>query len=110
MERPLPFRVEGEGLRLAVRVTPRASVNRIEGVVEAGEGTALQVRLASPPVEGAANKALLALLAKALELRKADVVLLSGETSRLKIVALRGHPEELAGRLHRLMADLGNQS
>ena len=110
MERALPFRVEGEGLRLAVRVTPRSNVSRIEGVVVAGDGVALQVRLASPPVDGAANKALLALLADALDLRKANVALRSGETSRLKMVALRGDPDELAGRLHRLMADVGNQS
>jgi uncharacterized protein YggU (UPF0235/DUF167 family) len=60
-----PWRPHGEGVRLAIRLTPRASRNGVDGVVRDAEGRpALQLRLPAPPVEGAANKALVAFVAK----------------------------------------------
>lgn len=69
-----------------MKVIPRASRDEVVGV-EAGE---LKVRLAAPPVEGAANAALVNLLAHRLGLAKSQVTLLRGETSRHKIVAVVG--------------------
>lgn len=95
-----PFRVTPGGLRLAVRLTPRASRDGVDGVKTAPDGsTHLQLRLAAPPVEGAANAALLAFLAKALKLRKSDVALVAGERARLKLVALTGDGAELSRRV-----------
>ncbi|MDB5699250.1 MAG: hypothetical protein JWN69_2054, partial [Alphaproteobacteria bacterium] len=59
-----PFTHDASGVRLAVRVTPRARKSEIKGVILIEDGRpALAVRLAAPPVEGAANKALIALIA-----------------------------------------------
>ena len=88
---PPPFTPDPHGVRLAVRLTPRASRTAIDGVVTAADGRpALHIRLAAPPVEGAANKALIAFLADALDLRKAAITIRSGETGRLKILHLAG--------------------
>ncbi len=60
---------------------------------------ALRLRIAAPPVEGAANKALTAFVAKSLDLRKTDVSIRSGQTSRIKMLHLAGEPEVIAARL-----------
>jgi uncharacterized protein (TIGR00251 family) len=74
------------GVTLTVRVTPRASKNEIAGVTEG----ALKVRLIAPPVEGAANAALLAFLADALGLRRGQITLLAGRSARQKLVRIVG--------------------
>jgi uncharacterized protein len=95
-----PFSVEEGGLRLAVRLSPRASKNALTGVVQDSDGrSALQLRLTAPPVEGAANKALIAFLAAALGLRRGDIQIRSGETARLKILHLDGDSGAIAARL-----------
>ncbi|GAB0118225.1 DUF167 family protein [Acidisoma sp. 7E03] len=88
------------GVQLAVRLTPRARKEGLDGLVRDAAGRPLlQIRLAAPPVEGAANAALIALLARALGLRKAEVQLRSGTTSRMKILFLAGEPAVLTARL-----------
>ncbi len=77
-----------EGLVLNVRVQPKASKNAIRGV----HGEALKIALTAPPVEGAANKALIAFVAKCLGIPKASVTILSGQTSRNKRLLLRIEP------------------
>jgi uncharacterized protein (TIGR00251 family) len=74
------------GVTLAVRVTPRARKNEIVGVA----GEAIKVKLAAPPVEGAANAALCAFLAEQLGVRKSAVTLVAGHTSRHKVVRVEG--------------------
>ena len=86
-----PYAAVAGGVRLAVRLKPRASRNGTDGVVTGADGrTALQIRLTAPPVEGAANVALIAFLAEALEMRKADIAIRSGQTARIKILHLSG--------------------
>jgi len=88
---PLPFTTEAGGVRLAIRVTPRAKRDAIAGIVlDAGGRPALAVRLAAPPVDGAANKALIAFLATALNVPKSAIAIVSGETGRRKIVRVAG--------------------
>ena len=94
----LPYSLLKDGVRLAVRLTPRASRSGVDGIAADGR-PALQVRLAAPPVDGLANAALVALLAEALDLRKADVRLRSGHRSRLKIVDLTGDPTTILAKL-----------
>jgi len=73
-------------VRFAVRLVPRGGENRVDGVVEG----ALRVHVAAPPVEGAANDALVRLLARELGVPRAAVRIVSGATARRKIVAVEG--------------------
>ena len=71
---------------LDIRVIPRAPRSRVDGT----RGDALLIRLAAPPVDGAANAALIAFLAEALDLPRRDITLVSGERSRDKRVRIIG--------------------
>lgn len=84
-----------DGLRLRVRLTPRGGRDAIDGP---GEGH-LRVRVAAPPVEGAANAALCRLLADRLGLAGRDVRLIHGGTGRIKTLHLAGNAGTLAARL-----------
>jgi uncharacterized protein len=92
--------VKGDGVRLAIRCVPRGGADRIEGVVEGR----LRVRVAAPAVDGAANDALLRLLADELGLARNAIRLIAGETGRNKVVAIEGI--ELEGLVAR-WPDLG---
>ena len=97
---PTPFTADAQGVSLAVRLTPKAARDAFGEVQEMPDGrSALAIRIAAPPVEGAANAALIAFLAKSLGVRKADVTIRSGEASRLKIIRVRGDGPTLAARL-----------
>lgn len=74
------------GVTIAVQVVPRASRNQVAGV----QGDQLKVRVTAPPVEGAANEALLGFLAAALGVRRRDLQLVAGERARRKLVRVRG--------------------
>lgn len=100
-----PYTVDAEGLRLAVRVTPRGGREAVAGLVVDAEGRpALAVRLAAAPVDGAANAALIRFLAATFALRKAEVAILSGTSARQKTVRLSGDGPALAARLDALIA------
>jgi uncharacterized protein (TIGR00251 family) len=71
---------------IPVRLTPRGGADRVDGVVDG----VLRVRVAAPAVDGAANRALLRLLAHDLGVPRGAVRLASGETSRTKLVAVDG--------------------
>jgi uncharacterized protein (TIGR00251 family) len=75
--------------RLAVRVTPRAGRDRIDGVRDG----VLRVRVAAPPVEGRANEALVRLLAQALGVAPRDVRVVRGAAGRDKLVEVEGPAE-----------------
>ncbi len=91
-------------LRLRVRLTPRGGRDRIEGWIDADGERLLKVRVAAPPVDGAANAAVIALLAKALRLPKSSLTLVAGETARIKTVAIAGDAAELVPRIEALGA------
>ncbi len=82
--------------RLTIRLSPRASREEIAGERDG----ALLVRVTAPPVDGAANEALVRLLAKRLRVAKGAVQIVSGDTSRTKTVEVDGLDEaELRRRL-----------
>ena len=96
--KPRKFRItEAEsGAAFPVRVIPRASRNEIESVTD----NALKVRVTAPPVEGAANKALIELLAERLKIRKSQIEIVAGQTSRHKMISVVGlGPSEVEERL-----------
>jgi uncharacterized protein len=76
-----------DGTRVRVRVTPRASRDEILGW---REGSVLGVRVAAPPVEGEANRAVAALIARALRLPRSAVTVVRGERGRDKLVQVSG--------------------
>lgn len=106
-----PYGAASGGVKLAVRLTPRASRNRIDGIVTGADGrTALHIRLTAPPVEGAANAALIAFLAERLEMRKADISIRSGQTARVKILHLSGDAGTILRKLKTYAAPPGYMS
>ena len=74
------------GITLNIRVVPRASRSEIVGFHDG----ALKVRIAAPPVDGAANEELVKVLAKAVGLSRSSVEIVGGLASKNKRVALRG--------------------
>ena len=81
---------------LRLRVIPRARSNALTRDPSGG----LRARLTAPPVEGAANRALVELLARELGLKRGDLEVVQGARGRDKLVAVRGCSEaELAMRL-----------
>jgi len=82
------LRVEARGasIRVHVHVQPRSSRSEVVGTF----GAALKVRLLAPPVDGAANDALVALLAMELGVPRRDVRIVHGSTSRAKVVEIDG--------------------
>ena len=90
------FRIEGDAIILTLHVQPGAKRSEIAGL----HGDALKVRLATPPIEGRANDALLRYLAKLFVVPQRNVKLLRGAQSRHKMVKVSGStvaPQELPG-------------
>ena len=98
MSDPLPAYIEptSSGAVLRVFVAPRSATTKVLGLHDG----MVKVALTAAPVEGAANKALVAFLAKMLGASKSSVTIIAGETSRKKIVSVEGiGPEEAIRRL-----------
>jgi len=93
------YALDGGVARLSLRLTPRAKRDEIAGISEVEGRPALAVRLTAPPVEGAANKALIAFLARRLGVAKSAITIEAGSKSRLKIVRVQGVTDEALGRL-----------
>jgi uncharacterized protein (TIGR00251 family) len=85
---PLPafLTAQSDGVTLAIKLQPRASRNEI------GEasGPELRIKVTAPPVDAAANEALLRLLADTLDCPRGNVELLRGQTARHKVVKICG--------------------
>lgn len=100
-----PYRLTDAGLVLTLRVTPNAGRDRVEGVELRADGSAvLRVRVQAVPDKGKANAAVIALLGKALGVPKRSVSLVSGETARLKVVAVAGEPSALVAAVEGLIS------
>lgn len=82
-------------VRFGVRVQPRASRSGVEGV----HGDALKVRVTAPPVDGAANEAVVDAIAEALGVSRRAVRIVSGETGRNKVVEVDGVGADAVRRL-----------
>lgn len=80
------LRETADGVIVQIQVQPRSSKNQLVGL----QGDALKIKLTSPPVEGAANKACCAYLAKIFGIAKSSVELIAGDKSRQKRILLNG--------------------
>jgi len=83
---PVYLRADPDGVILQVKVQPRASVNRIGEVV----GNELKIKVTAPPVDSAANEALIRFLADTLDCGRNQIQLVRGHTSRHKVLRIQG--------------------
>ena len=98
---PLPcLSARGDGVLLSLSVMPNAKRTEVDGL----HGGTLRVRLAAPPIDGRANEALVAWLAKSLGVPKRDVDVLRGESSRRKQVAIGVSYDVAMGWLTQVLA------
>jgi len=96
----LPLSVAGDGVRIAVRLTPRARADRIDGIARLADGSlVLKAAVTAPPEDGRANEALLRLLADAWKQPRRDLSLAAGAKSRNKLVHVAGDPAVLLRRI-----------
>jgi len=96
----MPFSAVDDGLRIRVRLTPKAARDRIQGVVHDADGVvALKVAVTAPPEKGKANAALIKILARAWRVPKSDLSLVAGHRDRRKVLHLAGDPDRLAKTL-----------
>jgi uncharacterized protein (TIGR00251 family) len=93
------------GLRLTLRVTPKARRNAL---VSIGPGPVLKFVVRAPPEKGKANEAVLDLLAEAFCVPRSAVELIRGETGRDKLAFIAGEPAALRARLEELTVMLGS--
>lgn len=91
----LDVREHPNSVRFSVRVQPRAARSGMAGIY----GRSLRVRISAPPVDGAANEALIELLAERLGVPRRDVSIVGGVASRSKVVEVRGVSAELVRSL-----------
>jgi uncharacterized protein len=91
-----PIEQTADRVRLRVRATPRAKCTEIMGV----HGGMIRIRLAARPTNGEANEELVHFLAKTLSVSRSAVTVLTGQTSRSKVVEISGvNPQLIAERL-----------
>jgi len=93
----IDYSEKGDALSFKVQVVPRASRSEIVGAHNAS----LRVRIAAPPVAGAANEELVRILSKAFGISKSSVEIIAGQTSKRKEVRIKG------GSYHTLRQLLG---
>ncbi|MBA1145205.1 DUF167 domain-containing protein [Mesorhizobium sp. CCANP35] len=93
----MPYRLRDDGIDLFVRLTPKAALDRLEGMETSADGRChLKARVRAVPENGAANQALQRLVAKALGVPASAVSVVAGATARLKTLRVAGDPALLA--------------
>ena len=101
-----PWRVSQEGLEVRVRVTPKGGRDALEAVGTLADGSpVLKVRVRAAPEDGAANAAVLRLLAKAVGRPASAARLAAGASARVKTVTITGPGEALAAALASLIGE-----
>ena len=98
-----PITPTRDGVRVAIRLSPRARSDRLRGIAATAEGRrAITISVTAPAQDGRANEALLQLLARAWRLPRRDLSIVVGAASRNKIV-------RVAGDWHQLLAKLSGE-
>ncbi len=105
----MPIKRQADGIALSVRLTPKASANRIQGLFELPDGArSLKCQVTAVPEAGKANAALIKMLAKAFKCPKTSLNIISGMTDRNKVVTVSGDPVMLERMVRTVL--LGAQS
>jgi uncharacterized protein len=93
------FKDAKTGTAISVKVIPRAKKNEVAGLMEDGS---VRIRITAPPVEGAANQALVEFLSHLLNIHKNQIEIVAGLSSERKLVSLLGiSPQSVEGILRR---------
>lgn len=102
-----PLKSAHDGLRVAIRLSPRAKADRLLAIAGAADGGRVVKASVTAPAEGGrANEALLQLLARAWHLPRRDLSIVAGSTSRIKAVRVAGDPRQLIDKIAREIAGL----
>lgn len=89
-----------DGVSITVKVTPKSNRNEIKGVVDLSyDRIALVVRVCPSPTDGAANGAVIDLLADLFKVPRSYLEIKSGATSRIKTIDIKGDPSALRARI-----------
>ena len=103
------FTAHPTGLTVAVRAVPKSSRDAILGVVTTPDGPALKIAVRAAPDKGAANAAVIAVMAKEFGVPKSAVSLLGGAASRRKRLHVAGDPDLLMRRARALAPSSGER-
>ena len=102
-----PITPTRDGLRVAIRLSPRAKSDRLLGIIATAEGgRTVKASVTAPARDGQANQALLQLLARTWCLPRRDLSIVVGASSRSKIVRVAGEPHRLIAKLFSEIASL----
>lgn len=82
----IPFKKTKDGVLIEVKVEPRSSRKGLSGIMD----NVLKVKLTAPPVEGEANEQLIEVIAELTGVRKSDIRIVRGLSSKRKVVEIRG--------------------
>jgi uncharacterized protein (TIGR00251 family) len=98
-----PWAVSADGLVVTVRLTPKGGRDAIDGIEHLADGRCvLKARVRAAPSDGAANGALLRLLAQVLRVAPREIALIGGATSRVKRMLIKGDVRAVAMALERI--------
>ena len=102
-----PLTAAADGVRVAVRLSPRGRADRLDGIARLADGAAvLKAAVTAPPADGRANDALLRLLAREWGVPRRDLAIVGGQKSRSKTIHVAGEPALLLKRLGDALAAL----
>ena len=101
----MPFQASPAGVRVRLKVTPKAKCNQFGGLLDEPDGgKALKVSVTAVPEGGKATEAVIALMAQEWGVAKSAISVVSGATDRRKLVEIRGPSQDLLSRLQGWLA------
>lgn len=83
----IPYKKTKDGITIEVKVEPRSSRKQITGIMD---NTILKVKLTAPPVDGSANEQLIELISESTGVKKSQIRIIRGHTSKRKLVGISG--------------------
>ena len=105
----MPISPLTNGVRLAIKLTPKAAKNRFGACEENADGKfQLKAYVTTVPEDGKANKSLIKMLSKSLKLPSRDISIASGATNRNKQILIEGDPQDLMAKLEQWIKDVSS--